>query len=721
MNKVVLSGIMIFSAASFARAQEPRISGLFPAGAQAGQSVDVSVKGGGLVGAKRVIVTGGPGVTAELAASNVQIDETAKPLFQAKCTSCHEARSPANRSLNVDQWAQTVDRMIGARGADIAKPDRDKIVTYLQNLSRAGEIGAKVIVDKNATPGFREVRVLTDHGVSSAYNFEVGALPEVVAQEKTTREAPQKLTLPVVVNGTMANGGQRNFFSFEAKKGERLTFNLKGFRLNELSQSFFNPTLFLYDAQGREVGKDLGRFGLDPVLDWTAPEAGTYTLLVRDLIWRGSPASIYRLAIGSLPYEGVLTTFTARPGQSLSTRMASSVSGDNSPFSLTAPDGASGVMTVNTPMGEATLLVRDLPDGGPPNGANAAPVALPAVFRGVLTRANQTDTFKVKSILPNTALEIYAHRLGSPVHPKVTVRDAKGNLVRERNTIGGEDFRIDGAFPQPGEYTVEVSDADGNSGSANAYSWEALGDAPDFALTVTPDGASLAPGGSLPLLVRVTRRDNLKGPIVLSAFGLPPGVTATVTPLLENDDKAIIVLTAEPGATMNGTIAGIIGRATGANGTELSRRARPMEVTRVNNNPHPFERTAQIVAVGSDGPPFALALADGSKQIALLPNEEKKITVRVTRQNNYKGDVQVSFLGVPPGINVQNTVNVPADKEEAVFTIRANGDAPLFKAAPEARPRLVFVGATNSSGDSPLACTPLITLVPQEKPAEPPK
>ena len=93
-----------------AHAQDiPRLSGVFPAGAQAGQTVDVSVRGSALLGAKAVWFAraGGvvdAGVTGQIAGGTVAVDASAKPLHQAKCANCHELRSPANRSLSPEQW-----------------------------------------------------------------------------------------------------------------------------------------------------------------------------------------------------------------------------------------------------------------------------------------------------------------------------------------------------------------------------------------------------------------------------------------------------------------------------------------------------------------------------------------------------------------------------------------------------------------------------------------
>ncbi len=104
-------------------AQTPRISALFPAGAKTGDTVDVAVRGGNLVGVKRVLVTGERGVTAELVGGGGAVDESAKPVFQQKCQLCHELRSPANRTMTPEQWAATVDRMINQRSAPI-EPER---------------------------------------------------------------------------------------------------------------------------------------------------------------------------------------------------------------------------------------------------------------------------------------------------------------------------------------------------------------------------------------------------------------------------------------------------------------------------------------------------------------------------------------------------------------------------------------------------------------------
>ncbi len=725
----LLLTILLFALCLPAHAQSPRIAALFPAGAKAGETVEVAVKGGGLAGAQKVLVLGAPGVTAELVPSSVgTIDETARPVFQNKCTSCHEPRSPANRSMSPDQWASTVDRMITARGAEINKPDRDKIVGYLQGMAKAGQVSAKVTVAPNAAPGLRELRVITSGGgASSAWTFEVGATPEVATTTTAPGTNPQsapKLALPVVVNGLMAASGQKDYFSFVVKKNERVYFDLKANRLNAQSQANFSPLLVLYDAQGNEIAKNLGRFGIDPALAFTPTEEGTVTLLVRDLLWKGSPASVYRLSAGTAPFSDGMVVFppVAQPGQTLTAHLieVGATSGDGVPASLSVPaSGANGITTVAAPNAQTRLLVRNAP-GGPPNGANGSPLRLPGAFWGKLTQAEQIDVFTVQAEKPG-GLELYARRLGSPLTAQVVVKNSAGNVVAQRIADSDEDdLSLPNAFSSPGTYRVEISDVNGSVGPSCVYAWESVDKAPQFSLSVSPDVVAIAPGGATALVVRAPKRDNLSGPISLRLSGLPPGVTVSPAQavLPPDADQAIFVLQAAPTAAVASQPIVIEGTVVGGDAT-LTHRAETTEIFRVNNVLHTTPRKSQMVSVMADAPPFTLALVGNADRVALAPGEEVKLQVVVNRSTS-KGDVALSILGLPPGVTTQNVLTVPAKESTATFTLRASRDAKTLgpnRPLPNLPPVQITVvgypatGGGNNADFAPTAATPPILLV----------
>ena len=469
-------------------AQTPRISALYPAGAKAGDTVEVAVRGGNLVGVKRVLVIGQTGVTAELVGGGAAVDEAAKPVFQQKCQLCHELRSPANRTMTPEQWAATVDRMISQRSAPIAKEERDRIVPYLQALSRAGQVTARIRVAPDAAPGLRELRLGTDQGASTAWPFEIGALPETMAVEPNSEPGqPQRVTLPLVVNGALAQGGERDYFAFEAKKGQRLAFNLKGFRLNEQSQTFFNPALYLYDATGKVIAKNFGHFDFDPLIDWTAPEDGTYTLLVRDLLWRGTPASVYRLTMGPLAAEAASSTDTEGGGPSFTL--------ETMPDSVSIGPGGMAALVVRATnrrglRGPITLALRNLPEG-----ISAAPTVIPP---------DDDKAVVVLSASPGTAAEVRVAAVEGQA-----AGESGQSIVRQARPLEIYLYQNQRRTQPRSSLVVALAAAP-----------------PDFTLTVDKDTFSLSQGGSVRLPVKVHRREGFKGNVVLSVPSLPPGIEA---------------------------------------------------------------------------------------------------------------------------------------------------------------------------------------------------
>ncbi len=310
MKRLAATSLLFLGLAFPTTAQQlPKIAAVYPAGAKTGTSVEVALRGANLSAAKQLLVLGAPGVTAKLQKGGAAPDQSARGIVNARCSTCHEVRSPDNRVLSIESWAQTVDRMIKLRGADIPKNDRDRIVEFLQASARAGVVTAKFDIAPNAAAGTREVRLVTDFGISAGFRFEVGTLPEVTANGDV-----QSVELPSIVNGTLAASGQKDRYRFHASKGEKVSFNCKGYRLNEQSVSYFNPVLHIEDAKGKVVAKSLGKVGLDPLLHWTAPTDGDYTVVVRDLLWKGNPASIYRMTIGNIPSDITLTPAVGRPG-----------------------------------------------------------------------------------------------------------------------------------------------------------------------------------------------------------------------------------------------------------------------------------------------------------------------------------------------------------------------------------------------------------------------
>ncbi len=286
----------------------PRLNSLFPAGGQPGTTVEIAIQGSDLDEAREVIIEGESGITAQLHPAGGEVDNTHKPIFEANCGQCHELRSPSNRSMTPAQWKATVQRMITEKGAEISADAQTKIEEYLVSAARANAgLTAELSIAPDAPIGFREVRIVGKHGTSTAWPFEVSHTANVIETE--SNNAPGSATsiqLPTLINGVVNPGGDEDYYVFEGTKGQRCVFSVKAYRLNNVSQQFFNPTISVFSADGVEIARSNGFYSLDPLIDVTLPADGPYLLRIRDLLHRGNPDAVYRLTGGVLPYNTYL-------------------------------------------------------------------------------------------------------------------------------------------------------------------------------------------------------------------------------------------------------------------------------------------------------------------------------------------------------------------------------------------------------------------------------
>ena len=286
----------------------PRLNSLFPAGGQPGTTVEVAIQGSDLDEADYVIIEGESGITAKLHPVGGEVDNTHKPVFEANCGQCHELRSPSNRSMTPAQWKATVQRMIIEKGAEISADAQAKIVDYLTSAARASAgLTAELSIAPDAPIGLREIRIVGKHGTSTAWPFEVSSTPNVIETESNNEpESATTIELPSLINGVVNPGGDEDYYVFEGTKGQRCVFSVKAYRLNNISQQFFNPTISVFDVKGVELARSNGFYSLDPLIDVTLPTDGPYLLRIRDLLHRGNPDSVYRLTGGVLPYNTYL-------------------------------------------------------------------------------------------------------------------------------------------------------------------------------------------------------------------------------------------------------------------------------------------------------------------------------------------------------------------------------------------------------------------------------
>src|SRR5439155_2269037 len=120
--------------------------------------------------------------------------------------------------------------------------------------------------------------------------------PETVEQEPNDEPAKaNRVPVPGGVSGRFDKYGDKDFFVFAAKKGQKLV-------LQAHTMQLYSPALVymvLRDAKGAELGKSNpeGNPPLDKRIEFTAPADGDYFVQMEHLNYEGGPNDVYRLTI----------------------------------------------------------------------------------------------------------------------------------------------------------------------------------------------------------------------------------------------------------------------------------------------------------------------------------------------------------------------------------------------------------------------------------------
>lgn len=687
----------------------PRIAALYPPGARAGTTLDVAVRGGGLQGAREVLVAGS-GVKATLNEVNVRLDPDEQRLFQTRCTGCHEMRGPSQISRTADQWSATVDRMIRDRNAPITPEERGRIVNYVTAAARASAgLTARIVVSPDAEPGRREIRIVAADGTSTAFPFEVSRDPEALEVEPNNEpeKAPQ-VDLPATINGQLGNSDV-DCFAFQARKGQRLVFNCSAYRLNNASQAVMFPVLTLTDEKGRQLARNTGYFSLDPLIDWTAPADGKYVIALRDMLYRGSPSSVYRLSAGELPYNTYLYPAGAKRGASAQVTVA----GENmTSRSLTVPAGPTpGIRLIPIPEGRLPFAVGEHDEYLEADTKGPQQVTVPVSINGRILTEKEEDqyAFTIGEAQRGTyTFDVLAERIGSPLVGRLTLRNARGQaLVTNNGGAGTRDPRIDYTFTQPGDFVLEIADAAGRHSPAHVYRISLGAAVPDLQVALGPDNPNLGPGSSVYLYARVERRVGITGPISLRFDGLPAGVTASPTVIAPGESQSFVILTAAADARPGAFSVARAVAVTEAGGRTHEFPVRPIEVYRINNNVQISYREQSVISVGPESGWTLRLQADRTK----LSREGPGVTVTaILDRRGSDREIPFALVGIPQGVQGPRSLLFRRGQNELSFTL-APSNGGVFSLRPDQAPRQFLLAAVNGrEGEGMMMSSPAIAI-----------
>ena len=321
-------------------------------------------------------------------------------------------------------------------------------------------------------------------------------LPEATEQEPNNEPAKAtRLTIPCGVSGRFLEKGDKDFYVFTAKKGQRYVIEARTLEL-------FSPTevyMVLKDPKGGQVAET--NPAAVPRLDFTAGADGDYSLKVEHLHFWGGPEETYHLSIAPFaPDFDVLVRLD---------RYDAPASGTFSIPVHVTQRGYSGPIEVSV-IGSPLLSGQVTVAGGPPKPPNVPAATLTITVKGDAPAGPLSFLIQGKATIG-----------GKPVLRFATCRTVLNQTLANL------------PYPPP-QYETQLA--------------VAVREKPPFTLAAKITPTQLLPGQAATAVVTATRATGFSEPIVLSVTGLTPTVTATPATIAKGQNEVKVTLTAAANA-----------------------------------------------------------------------------------------------------------------------------------------------------------------------------
>lgn len=478
----------------------------------------------------------------------------------------------------------------------------------------------RVTVPAGVTDGPVEVRADGYFGRSTSRVLTVTAtqplLPDAGAVHHKLETAPE-LPLETLAYGR-TDASRVDYWKFTLTKGQRILIHCQAERIDSRADA----TLTVVDGKNHELERSRDTLGRDPMIDFTAPEAGSYFVGVHDFLYNGGDEYPYLLTVSARPWIDAVYPPAGREGQVIEATLlgrnlpggspGEGLSIDGKPVETLSARITVGPDTSGKNPDPATPARAMLPafeyrhEGANPvrigiaenpvivevSGADLPPVTVPCEIAARFDGPGDSDSFRF-STKAGTAywIEVIGDRLSGRVDPyllleKVT-KDAKGAetfaTVKEgddtaakagvRFHSGSRDAAINLTAGDAADYRVTVVNQFAGGDPGQQYRLAIREARPDFQIVVVterphfelqqayPYAPLLRKGGTAPLRVLINRKDGFDGPITLETKGLPAGVVCPpVTATLKEEAVRLVMQATADAAGWIGNIT-VTGRA----------------------------------------------------------------------------------------------------------------------------------------------------------------
>ena len=468
--------------------------------------------------------------------------------------------------LGADPRAVSVHPFVGQRGTTFTATVRGSNLKEARAVVVDGA-GVRMVVEgmgKESSPardtvkirvetgaetkaGRYSFRMVTESGVSNALVLgiaEGAVLAEPEGLHETTETAVVVVGVPVVYAGLIGKKGETDLYSFQAKAGETLTFQVRS-GLPSLgapggNANGFDPAISIFEESGswfdskrlnRVAFNDeplwvLGRL-TDAYLAHTFAKAGRYYLRLEAFSGQGGPDYGYQLQI--------------LPGTVEQEREAGKTDWEERTFERPLTANRLNELAARGGRAEKAKAIETYRAMGT--------VGFPATIEGTIGRPGEMQRAKFTVAGPqDIAIEVETPDGAPPLfNPVVRLLDGAGaevvtNVFAGRGACTGamnKGLTAKVIYPlrNPGEYTVEVRDLTADLGDAGfRYRVQVRPQVGHVGkVLIDEDHLNLAPGGAKTVRVKFDREEDFRGAVAVVVENLPEGVVALAAADYEPD------------------------------------------------------------------------------------------------------------------------------------------------------------------------------------------
>lgn len=515
----------------------------------------------------------------------------------------------------------------------------------------------------------QEIRIVTPGGQTEPVAVFIDDIASIVEHEPNNLPAMANVvSLPVNAWGALNTPGDEDRFIFEAKAGETLVFDASTADLG----SSANLVLSLADSSGRTIATTNDTNGqTDPLLQWTSPADGKYSVTVHDLTFGGSDKHTYRLTMGALPYVLAVHPLTIPVGK------------DNEVL-LIGPNIAAGTKVTAHPQngGEYTVpidvakyrfrrpfniaavgtsIVETEPNNEP---NNATRITLPGETAGRIESEQDSDLYRFTAKKgEDWIFEVDAARRGSPIDTRIDILSVNGQPI---DRVWLEAVR---------DSYIEFRNIDAVQLEIRCKNWEEM-----------ELNELMYMNGEVAKLFRHPRGPD-SGFLFYSVGGQRRTYFDTSSTTHALEDSVYIVRPVAPGTTLvsNGLP---VFKLNYTNDDATDRRL-GSDSRLVFTAPEDGEYLLRVIDVRSTGgpafayrfiarkpaPDFRITL--NNRTPSVHRGSGREISFSAERLDGFEGSIEIALQNLPPGLSVPSPISIEPGHESVSTVINAAPDAPV--------------------------------------------